>query len=63
MLVLYASGLKLDAVARQLGIKTATVREYLERIRAKYDAAGRFAPTKTDLYKQAVRDGLVPPPD
>lgn len=63
VLVLYASGLKLDAVAHQLGIRPGTVREYLERIRAKYDAAGRAAHSKTDLYREALRDGLLGTPN
>jgi hypothetical protein len=31
-------------------------------VRAKYAEAGRPARTKTELYREAVRDGLVPPP-
>lgn len=62
VLVLYTSGLKLDAVAHQLGIKPGTARQYLERIRAKYTDVGRTAPTKTALYQEALRDGLLPPP-
>lgn len=62
VLVLYTSGLKLEAVAHQLGIRPGTAREYLERIRAKYTDVGRTAPTKTALYQEAIRDGLIQPP-
>jgi DNA-binding NarL/FixJ family response regulator len=62
VLTLYASGLTLTSVAHQLGIKPGTVREYLERIRAKYDATGRTVRTKTELYQQALRDGILEPP-
>lgn len=62
VLVLYASGLTLDSVARHLGVRPGTVREYLDRVRAKYESSGRPARTKTDLYREAVRDGLLPPP-
>jgi DNA-binding NarL/FixJ family response regulator len=58
---LYASGLKLEAVARRMGISPHTVREYLARVRRKYAEAGREVRTKTDLYAAAVRDGLIPP--
>ncbi|MFJ7624450.1 DNA-binding response regulator, partial [Rhodococcus erythropolis] len=40
-----------------------TVNDYLQRIRQKYAAAGRPAPTKTDLYKRAVEDGVLPIPE
>jgi len=35
------------------------VNDHIRRIRAKYAAAGRPAPTKVDLFKRAVEDGLV----
>jgi DNA-binding NarL/FixJ family response regulator len=60
-LQLYASGLKLEAVARRMGISPHTVREYLARVRRKYAEVGREVRTKTDLYAAAVRDGLLPP--
>jgi DNA-binding NarL/FixJ family response regulator len=58
---LYASGLKLDAVARRMGISASTVREYLQRVRRKYAQVGREVRTKTDLYAAAVKDGLLDP--
>jgi len=52
--------LKLEAVARRMGISPHTVREYLARVRRKYAEVGREVRTKTDLYAAAVRDGLLP---
>ncbi|GAA1514993.1 DNA-binding NarL/FixJ family response regulator [Agromyces terreus] len=60
VLHLYASGLPLKAVAVQLGIAHSTAREYLDRIRAKYVEVGRPAPTKVDLLRRAVEDGILP---
>lgn len=62
VLLLYTSGLKLEAVAHHLGIRPGTAREYLERIRLKYHDAGRDASSKTMMYQQALRDGLIDPP-
>lgn len=60
ILHLYASGLPLKLVAQQLGIGYSTAREYLDRIRAKYVELGRPAPTKIDLLRRAVEDGILP---
>ncbi|WP_405133118.1 LuxR C-terminal-related transcriptional regulator [Nocardia sp. NBC_01388] len=46
-------------VAQQLFITPGTVNTYLERIRAKYAAVGRSAPTKAALVARAIRDGLI----
>lgn len=59
-LVLYASGMKIDAVARRMGVKSTTAAEYVKRVRDKYLRAGMPLPTKTDLYRQARAEGLVP---
>jgi DNA-binding NarL/FixJ family response regulator len=56
---LYASGLKLTAVAHRMGISPHTAREYLDRVRAKYAQIGREARTRTELYAQAQQDGLL----
>ncbi len=61
VLVLYASGLKMAAVARQLNISVHSAKTYLDRVRAKYAASGLAAGTKTELYQAAVRDGLIDP--
>jgi DNA-binding NarL/FixJ family response regulator len=58
---LYASGLKLSAVAHRMGISPHTAKEYLDRVRAKYREVGRPAGTRTELYAAASRDGLLPP--
>ena len=59
-MVLYASGLKMDAVARRMNVSRTTAEEYIKRVRAKYSRAGAAAPTKTDLYRRARDEGLVP---
>jgi two-component system nitrate/nitrite response regulator NarL len=58
-LSLYASGMKLDAVARAMDISRSTASEYIQRARKKYTKAGVNLPTKTDLYRQAQKDGLL----
>lgn len=62
VLELYAAGESGDRVAREIGISPQTVTDYVNRIRVRYREAGRPAPTKTDLYKRAVEDGLLPIP-
>jgi DNA-binding NarL/FixJ family response regulator len=59
-LVLYASGLKIDAVARRMNVKPATAQEYIRRVREKYSRVGASVSTKTDLYRRARDEGLVP---
>lgn len=59
-LVLYASGLKMEVVARRMDVKPATAQEYIKRVREKYLRAGMHVPTKTDLYRRARDEGLVP---
>lgn len=60
---LYASGLPMKSVARRMGISAETVKDYLMRVRRRYEEVGRPAPTKTELYIRAVEDGLVDPPE
>lgn len=59
VLTLYASGMKLDSVARAMGISPGTVATHLKRARAKYAMVGRDASSRVDLYREAVRDGLI----
>lgn len=59
-MVLYSSGLKMETVARRMGVKTSTAQEYIKRVREKYVRAGTPLPSKTDLYRQAREEGLVP---
>lgn len=61
VLRLYAAGLPLKAVADRLGIAYSTAKENITRVRVKYTEVGRPAPTKVDLLKRAVEDGLVSP--
>lgn len=58
-LSLYASGMKLEAVAKAMEISRSTASEYIQRARKKYTKAGIALPTKTDLYRQAQKDGLL----
>lgn len=48
-----------DLVAERLFISPSTVRTYLQRVRAKYAAAGRPAATKAALVARAVQDGII----
>jgi len=58
-LVLYASGLKLLAVASRMNVAPSTVKQYLERAKIKYRMAGKPIRTKTDMYKTLRDEGLV----
>ncbi|APU16741.1 MULTISPECIES: helix-turn-helix transcriptional regulator [Actinoalloteichus] len=48
-----------SSVATELQLSARTVSSYLERIRFKYEHAGRPASTKTDLLARALQDGLI----
>ncbi|MEO3928210.1 response regulator [Micromonosporaceae bacterium B7E4] len=58
VLVAYASGMTLTAVARKVGIQPTTARQYLDRVKAKYCDAGRPTYTKLDLADRVREDGL-----
>ncbi len=58
-LTYYASGMKMDTVARRMDVSRTTAQEYIKRVRAKYTRAGYVVSTKTDLYKVARSSGLV----
>lgn len=60
VLVAYASGMTLNAAARHVGVRPETARTYLERVKTKYQEAGRPAPTKLDLANRAREDRLSP---
>ncbi len=47
------------SVAKRIGVKEVTVRQYINRARVKYAEAGREAPTKTALLARAIEDGLI----
>lgn len=59
---LYASGMKLDSVARRMNVSPATAKEYLDRVRAKYAQAHRSVRSKSEMAQAAVEDGFLPPP-
>ncbi|MFM8774749.1 MAG: response regulator, partial [Actinomycetota bacterium] len=44
-LTLYASGMKLESVARAMGVQTGTAKEYIRRVREKYAAVGDHLPS------------------
>ncbi|WP_437770480.1 response regulator transcription factor [Arthrobacter sp. KNU40] len=56
---LYAVGFTRVQVARRMNVTSNTVGTYIKRIREKYEAAGRAARNKTDLYRRAVEDGIL----
>lgn len=59
VLRLYATGLPLKAVADRLGVAYSTAKENITRVRVKYVEVGRPAPTKVDLLRRAMEDGIV----
>ena len=59
VLSLYASGETAEHVAQTLFLSRETVLDHIRRIRAKYAAVDRAAPTKVDLFRRAMEDGLV----
>ncbi len=48
-----------EEAAARLFISASTVSTHLARIRAKYTAVGRPAPTKTHLFARALQDGYT----
>lgn len=58
---LYASGMPAKSVARRMGISGGTVATNIKRIKAKYEATGRPAWTRMDLFRRAVEDGIIEP--
>lgn len=56
---LYACGLKLDSVARRMGVATSTAKQYIDRVRDKYARTGQAVRTKSELYAIAVEDGFI----
>lgn len=59
VLARYASGQTAEQVAKALFVSRDTVLDHLRRIRGRYAAVGRQAPTKIDLHMRAAEDGLV----
>lgn len=56
---LYACGLKLDSVARRMGVAPSTAKQYIDRVRDKYASVGHPARTKAELYAAGVDDGFI----
>ncbi|MFJ4961081.1 Nitrate/nitrite response regulator protein NarL [Streptomyces sp. ADI96-02] len=61
VLVGYASGLTLKATARRAGITVNTAKYYVDRVKTKYQEAGRPTYTKIDLATRVREDGWVHP--
>ncbi len=62
VLRLYAAGLPLKVVADRLGVAYSTAKENITRVRVKYVEVGRPAPTKVDLLRRAMEDGILADP-
>jgi DNA-binding NarL/FixJ family response regulator len=62
VLRLYAAGLPLKVVADRLGVAYSTAKENITRVRVKYVEVGRPAPTKVDLLRRAMEDGILARP-
>lgn len=54
----YASGMTLKSAARRAGITVHTAKDYLDRVKAKYQQAGRPAYTKIDLAARVREDSI-----
>ncbi|MFE7094002.1 response regulator [Streptomyces erythrochromogenes] len=54
----YASGMTLKSAARRAGITVNTAKDYLDRVKAKYQQAGRPTYTKLDLALRVREDSL-----
>ncbi len=59
VMLLFAGGLKIGAVARRLEVSPNTVKTHLKRIREKQLQAGRPVPTQSHMLREATRRGLV----
>ena len=55
----YAGGGTAASVGTALFVTRETVHAHIRRIRVKYAKAGREAPTKIDLLRRAMEDGLI----
>lgn len=59
VLARYAAGARAEEVAQALFISRDTVLMHVKRVRAKYAAVGRAAPSKVHLLRRALEDGLL----
>jgi two-component system, NarL family, nitrate/nitrite response regulator NarL len=62
-LLLWFQSMSKRSVALRMGVQESTVRQYIQRARLKYAAAGRPAPTQSALLARAIEDGLIRPED
>lgn len=62
-LLMWFQGMTKSSVAMRMGIKESTVKQYIDRARAKYAAVGRRARSKDALLARAIEDGLIQPDD
>jgi two-component system, NarL family, nitrate/nitrite response regulator NarL len=60
-LLLWFQGMSKASVGRRMSISENTVRQYINRARAKYAANGRPAPSKDALLARAIEDGVIKP--
>jgi two-component system nitrate/nitrite response regulator NarL len=58
-LLLWFQGMSKASVGRRMSISENTVRQYINRARAKYAATGRDAPSKDALLARAIEDGVI----
>jgi DNA-binding NarL/FixJ family response regulator len=58
-IILYASGLKLEVVARRMDVAASTVKQYIDRAKAKFRLAGTPVSTKTEIYRVLRNEGLI----
>lgn len=58
-LILYASGLKLDVVARRMEVAPSTAKQYIDRAKQKYRQAGVPISTKTEIYRVLRDEGII----
>ena len=49
----------LELAAERLGVAYSTAKENITRVRVKYVEVGRPAPTKVDLLRRAMEDGIL----
>lgn len=60
-LLLWFQGMSKESVGRRMSISENTVRQYINRARTKYAAAGRPAPSKDALLARAIEDQIITP--
>ena len=57
--ILYASGLKLEAVARRMDVAPSTAKQYIDRAKHKFKVSGFSVRTKTEMYRYLRNEGLI----